>query len=155
MTRAEVLAALRTALADELAAVASIAAEARDEATGGESRQEGKYDTRATEASYLARGQAWRVVELRQLSTWFDNLADDASPDVVGLGAIVQLEGDREEWLVLAPVGGARATVAGTEVRVISPRSPLGSALVGLEVDDGVEVVTPRGRVEVAVAALL
>ena len=39
---------------------------ARDEATSAESKAEGKYDTRATEASYLARGQAERVVALSE-----------------------------------------------------------------------------------------
>ncbi len=154
MTRREAVEALRAVLALELAAVEAVAADARSEATGAESKQEGKYDTRATEASYLARGQAFRVVELRQLASWFGNLDLDATPGQAGLGTLVQLGGDRDEWVFLAPVGGARAAVGGTTVRVISPNSPLGAALVGLGVADGAEVRTPRGVVEIEVVAL-
>ena len=151
MTRAAVLEALCAALASELAAIESVAADARSEATGAESKQEGKYDTRATEASYLARGQAFRVVELRQLVSWFQNLSADAEPETVGVGTLVQLGGDRDEWVFLAPVGGARATVGETVVRVISPSAPLGAALLGLEEGDAVEVQTPKGVVEIEV----
>lgn len=146
-SKTEVLAALRAALADELAAVERIAAAARDETTSAETKQEGKYDTRATEASYLARGQAWRVAELRQLAAWFANLPA-TERDVAGVGALVALSGARDELVFVAPVGGLKATVAGTRVRVISPKSPLGAALTGLEADDGFELDTPRGTVE-------
>jgi transcription elongation GreA/GreB family factor len=155
MTRDVVIQALCAALASELAAIESVAADARSEATGAESKQEGKYDTRATEASYLARGQAFRVVELRQLVAWFDHMDLEVAPLAVGVGALVQLGGDKDEWVFLAPVGGASATVDGTTVRVISPSSPLGAALLGLEEDDTVEVETPRGPIEVDVVTVI
>jgi transcription elongation GreA/GreB family factor len=155
MTRDVVIQALCAALASELAAIESVAADARSEATGAESKQEGKYDTRATEASYLARGQAFRVVELRQLVAWFDHMDLEVAPLAVGVGALVQLGGDKDEWVFLAPVGGASAAVDGTTVRVISPSSPLGAALLGLEENDTVEVETPRGPLEVDVVTVI
>ncbi len=147
--------ALRTVLEQELSAVEAVAADARSEATGAESKQEGKYDTRATEASYLARGQAWRVVELRKLVAWFANLDGDHGPPVIGLGSLVELGGDREEWVFLAPVGGTRTSIEGAVVGLVSPLSPLGAALIGLEVDDLASVATPQGTLEVEVIQVL
>ena len=50
------LARLNAVLAHELEAVERISSVTREEVTSDETRSEGKYDTRATEASYLARG---------------------------------------------------------------------------------------------------
>ena len=68
ITLKDAIDALLKTVSAELAALESIASEARDEATSSETKAEGKYDTRATEASYLARGQAWRIVELKRLT---------------------------------------------------------------------------------------
>ncbi|MCB9779245.1 MAG: GreA/GreB family elongation factor [Alphaproteobacteria bacterium] len=145
--KAAVVAALRAALAEELAGVEAMAALARDEASSDETRQEGKYDTRATEASYLARGQAWRIAELRQLSAWFEVL-QPAPVEAVGLGALVALDGPRAQLVFVAPVGGLSAIVGGQRVQVISLTSPLGVAGEGLEEGDAFEVESPAGRQE-------
>ena len=63
ISRAKAIAAILAEVSAELSAMESLAGDARDEATSGETKSEGKYDTRATEASYLARGQAWRIVD--------------------------------------------------------------------------------------------
>ena len=150
-----VLHALRAQLAKELEAVERVAAMARDEVGSDETRAEGRYDTRSTEASYLARGQAWRVAELRQLAAWFRNLdPEGAPPPDIQVGALVALEGHREQVLFLAPIGGLRAEVEGRVVRVISPVSPLGRGLTGLEVGDEAEIDSPQGRVTYEVVGL-
>lgn len=142
------MAALRALLTRELEAVERVAAMARDEASGEQSKAEGKYDTRATEASYLARGQAWRVAGLRRLRAWFEVFDARGASEAVGLGSLVHLDGHRQGWVLLAPEGGPRVTVAGCPVRVISPSSPLGAALLEAEADDCVEVDSPQGLVE-------
>ncbi len=154
--KTRVLAALTADVTSRLDAVEQIAAAARDEVSSDETKQEGKYDTRATEASYLARGQAWRVAELRRLASWcalFD-AERPLLPPVVQVGALARVEGGRSEVLFMAPIGGAHFVVEGTHVRVISPTSPLGGALVGLEAEDCFEVVTPRGTVDYELIAL-
>ena len=129
---------------------------ARDEASSEETRSEDEYDTRATEASYLAHGQAWRVVEIRRLLAWFEVFAPNrplGSP-VVQVGALIEIKGARKELLFIAPIGGTRVTVGGCEVRVISLSSPLGDAIAGMGVGDTTEVDSPRGVLEFEVVSV-
>lgn len=151
--KAAVVAALRAALEAELAAVQAVAAMARDEVGSDQSKAEGKYDTRATEASYLARGQAWRIDELQRLHAWFEVLVPSPRA-VVEVGALVELVGPRRDLVFLAPVGGASAPVEGRTVRVISPSSPLGQAMAELQVGDGFEVDSPTGEVSWEIAGI-
>ena len=134
----------------------SLAEMARDEATNSETKAEGKYDTRATEAAYLARGQAWRIAELRKLVAWLstDFPRQTLSDPVVQVGALVLIEGLRSEWLFIAPIGGKEAEVDGCTVRLISMASPLGASMVELEVNDAFEVDSPRGLLEYEVVAI-
>lgn len=154
-SRPAVVTALRDAVAAELAAVERVAAMARDEVGSGEAKAESKYDTRSTEASYLARGQAWRVADLRRQLAWLEVFDADRAlnPPVVQVGALVVLDGEADV-LFIAPVGGATAEVQGRTVRVVSPASPLGEAMADLEAGDAFEVDTPQGIVEREVAAL-
>jgi transcription elongation GreA/GreB family factor len=148
--------AIVSSVTRELEALESIAADTRDEATSSETKAEGKYDTRATEASYLARGQAWRILELRRLLTWLNSLNPDrelADP-LVQVGTLVEVSGAREELIFLAPIGGGKAEVEGRPIRVISPASPLGSAISQLEIGDAFEVHSPRGRLEYEVTGI-
>ena len=139
--------ALRDAIQAELDSVERVAAMARDEVSSAETQQEGKYDTRATEASYLARGQAWRVAALRRLRAWFDLPSPEAEePDVVGVGSLVSLErGGRRTLILVLPAGGATTELEGQTLLGISPKAPLGAAVMGLEAGDVFEVKTPGG----------
>ena len=154
LSKAEVVAALRKALREELESVERVAAMARDEATSDETRQEGKYDTRATEASYLARGQAWRVLELRQLVGWIERFDPTRPVTVAGVGALIEAEGARRVLFLMAPIGGASVVVGGQKVRVISPSSPLGAAISDLEAGDVAEVDSPRGVTEYEILSI-
>lgn len=149
MNRSEVVVRVQQALQSELEAVERMAAMATEEATGAESKSEGKYDTRATEASYLARGQANRVVALRRLVAWVS--AMPAPGARVGLGSVVQIDEDeRRSWLLMLPDGGGVVVqVGGEPVRVVTPRSPVGQALVGAEVGDEVEIEASERVLEV------
>jgi transcription elongation GreA/GreB family factor len=151
-----VVSGLLTQVQSELDSMESLAQMARDEATSSETKSEGKYDTRATEASYLARGQAWRITELRQLVAWLSSdMANRVLPEaVVQVGALVRIEGTRNELVFVAPIGGAKTIVGDETIRVISPASPLGSAMAELEVGDGFEVESPRGVLDYEVVAV-
>lgn len=145
MDRAGAIAALRAALAEELAAVGRAAQMARDEATSAESRPENKYDTRALEASYLAAGQGERLQAARQLASWAEVLPE-AAPERIEAGALAELSGpDGRRWVLFAPRGGLTLAVGGREVTLISVRSPLGAALAGLEEGEEALVDGPAG----------
>ena len=61
----------------------------------------------------------------------------DAGSDEVGVGSVVEIEGNgRTITVEVSAVGGA-----GT----VSPTSPLGSALIGKRLDETVEVQAPKG----------
>jgi transcription elongation factor GreA len=64
-------------------------------------------------------------------------IVDDASSDEVGIGSVVDIEGDGGQAMTveISAVGGA-----GT----VSPTSPLGSALLGKRIGDTVDVQAPK-----------
>jgi hypothetical protein len=111
-------------------------------ATHEEARPENDKDTRALEQSYLARGEALRVEELRR------ELADvRALPlrafgpeDPVALGALVAADEEGQGLLLwIAPAGGG-ARLGDGRVQVVTPRSPLGRALLGRKRGDECEI---------------
>ena len=61
----------------------------------------------------------------------------EAGSDEVGVGSVVEIEGNERTLTVeISAVGGAGA---------VSPTSPLGSALLGKKLGDSVEVQAPKG----------
>jgi transcription elongation GreA/GreB family factor len=129
-----------------------------DGATHEENRPENDKDTRALEQSYLARGQAQRVVELQSAVNQLKamELRDFSGGVAIALGALVALEDERETvHYFLAPSGGGlRLQVAGREVRVVTPQSPIGQALIGKREGDDVDLRTPQGVTECSVATV-
>jgi len=112
-------------------------------ATHAESKAENKYDTRGLEAAYLADGQRRRVHEIETALSRYRNLPVRSQADEpITLGALVSLEqAGVGRWVFLGPdAAGLRVVVAETEVLVISPRSPLGQALLSRCDGDEVEV---------------
>jgi transcription elongation GreA/GreB family factor len=118
-------------------------------ATHEESKPENDKDTRALESSYLARGQAKRVLELREELALLKAMEcrSFAESMPIALSALVELESDEGSvvyWLV--PAGaGARVALDGQVVRVVTPPSPLGRALLRKLAGDTFEVQTPQG----------
>lgn len=113
-------------------------------ATHEENRAEGDKDMRSTEASYLARGQALRVAELGEELLRLSAVEPRAfaADEPVAQAALVRLASASGPLRVfLLPAGaGTRVRSAGVEARVVTPASPLGSALLGARAGDAVEV---------------
>jgi transcription elongation GreA/GreB family factor len=126
-----------TASRDKLASAQKLSQEGL---THEDAKAEGDKDMRATEASYVARGQAMRVEQLEtDLARVQAMKLRTMSPgDPIALGAIVWLSTDDEARVVfLAPAGGGvRITQGGVTVHVVTPSSPLGRALVGAHQGD-------------------
>jgi transcription elongation GreA/GreB family factor len=149
MDKTRVLAALRARLEQDLAVAVEAQRRTQSGATHEESKPENDKDTRALESSYLARGQALRVVELTRdltTATAFELRAFDAAAPI-GVSALVELDdGERTAFYFVSPVGGGLTLdVDGVSVRVLTPAAPLGRALLGQSVDADIEVPTPQG----------
>lgn len=153
--KATVVRTLSAAIREQCAAVERVAAMARDEASSDETRSEGKYDTRATEASFLARGQAERVDDLRRARSWLEMVQVHPSTRVE-IGALVEVRmRERNEVLYVAPMTTESVAVEGRTVRVIALSSPLGAALADAAEGDEVEIDGPQGTVTCVVLAVV
>jgi len=122
--------------------------------THEESRAESDKDTRATEASYLARGQAARVDELRDtvnvLASFDGQELPPGTPARVGALVLVEENDEQCLWLLATLGAGIEVEVDGSRVSVVSTRSPLGRALLGCRSGEAVSVPTPRGERELS-----
>jgi transcription elongation GreA/GreB family factor len=129
----------------------------RDAATHEEARPEDDKDTRALEQSYLARGQARRVEELRSSVADVSALPvrDFGNDQPAALGAVVIAEEDgRKLTFLIAPQGGG-TSLAGGAVQVLTPKAPLGRALIGKRAGDDCEVLVAGRTRRVSVLSVL
>ena len=99
----------------------------------------------ASSQGYLAAGLGQRIDTMKAHLAALDKL--DLSPqEQVSAGSLVQLEhadGATAWWLLVHGGEGLRLGAPGSQARVVSPESPVGQALVGLEVDD--DALLPAG----------
>jgi transcription elongation GreA/GreB family factor len=113
-----------------------------------QSAREATEDARsgAARAVNLARGQLQRSTSAREALDALDafRLRDYRRGEPIGLGAVVEVEGDEDgRTLFLAPVGaGLELTAPGGDgfFQVVTPSSPFGRALMGKRAGDVVEV---------------
>lgn len=120
---------------------------ARDEAISDESKAEGKYDTRAQEAAYLAEGQARQAAELHDSIALYRALEFSTRTDVAEVGSLIRLSAGSNtiDYLLGPRAGGLEIEVDGRQITVVTPASPLGRQLLGAAI--GATVTLPgRGR---------
>jgi len=129
-------------LQQQLGNAKSAAKRAHETATNEENIAENKYDTLALEASYLAQGQSQRVTQC--LADLEACIHLPMRPSEKGeLGALMALVDDNEQakYVLICPVaGGMKLHWDQHTVLVITPQSPLGSALLNQQEDDQVSV---------------
>lgn len=127
-------------LEEELKAAKSAALQTYEAATGEESRPENEYDTRALEASYLAGAQSKRVAEIEEALSVYKHLEPKSyrPSDPIGPCALIELDFEGKKSLVfLTPAsGGLIVQSQGKTVQVLTPKSPLGEALLTLHMGD-------------------
>lgn len=134
MDKKAVIEMVVAALVRDLRVLVSSVQSSNEEASHEQNKPENKYDTRALEASYLARGQSRQVVELERAIQEFQALSSAPWPagTPIDIGALLVLKsGKTEDVYLLGPKGGGVEVICdGTTVTVITPQSPLGRLLV-------------------------
>ena len=136
-------------MAEDLAVLERLHHDTASGATHEEAKSEGDKDTRALEQTYLARGQAQRITDLRaELAEVRNMVLRDAGEDGPAcVGALVQVEENGDEQLLFVASHGGGWSVGEGRIRVITPKSPLGEALIGLRAGDDCEVfIANRAR---------
>jgi len=136
----------------ELAAAESLHRQTMAGATHEEARPENDKDTRALEQTYLARGQAQRVEQMRtELSEVLVTPLLGLGPGArVALGALVHVEEDGIAATLFIASGGGGKTLSGG-VRVVTPNSPFGRSLIGKTAGDVCEIPLPQRTREISI----
>lgn len=138
--------AVRARLEDELARATRHAVDAAEAATHVENRAENDKDMRATETSYVARGQALRARELEGALAMLAVMPvrGFGPGDAIEASALVEVaEGGQRRRYLLVTAGGGQRLEGG--VLTLATQSPLGAALLGLRAGDEAEVASPHG----------
>ena len=115
---------------------------AHETATSEENVAENKYDTLALEAAYLAQGQSQRVAQCQADLDACINLPLGKS-NKGELGALVVLvdDNDQAKYLLICPVaGGVKLQWDEQSVLVVTPQSPMGTALLNQQVDAQISI---------------
>lgn len=138
MTKADVIPALVEKQREQITILKNALSDSEEGACGDETKSEGKYDTRAIEASYLAEAQR------EQLAIAEKNLAllERFEPEdfnfnaEIAPGALVECDSDDGIcFFLLAPVGGGLVIdFLGCELTVVTPDSRLYQELLSQKI---------------------
>lgn len=139
--------ALIEKLNTELIEVEGAAKSTKDLATADDLKSEGKYDTRAIEASYLASAQNKRVEEIKLDIQMLEDLAitiEPASKMQLGSLGLIACNGQERFYFLSTTSGGSMLMIDNHPILVISVFSPIGDAALGHGAGDSFEVETPK-----------
>lgn len=102
-------------------------------ATSSEAKQEGKYDTRSIEESYLAQGLTNNLKEIEDAISSLNSFIFEDYFTLVEPGALVGMErnGEVNYFLISEKGGGHSIQQAGAEVTIISTDAPLFQSISG------------------------
>lgn len=147
VNKKKIVEALIEKLNSELVIVESAARSAKDLATGDQSKSEGKYDTRAIEASYLAGAQSKRVEEIKldiQMLEDLTALIEPAQKLQLGSLGLIRCNSQERLYFLSSTSGGSMLMIDDQPILVISVFSPIGDAALGLGSGESFEVETPK-----------
>ncbi|MDB4421509.1 hypothetical protein N9268_00865 [Akkermansiaceae bacterium] len=143
VTKSEVISQLKLKLEEQVAVMKSALADSAESASGDETKSEGKYDTRAVEASYLAQAQDGQLALAEKSAATFSRFeAEDFDiSDEIAIGALVEVDEEGEiRFFFLAPTGGGLVIdYLGCELTVITPDSRLYQEMVGKKMGEEIE----------------
>lgn len=141
MDKDQIIAQLKKNVTDELTKLEAAYETTKNLVQKGDLKSDGKYDTRATEANYLADGQRNRISDLKQELELIDSI-ELMDSDTVAIGSIVDIKFNEQvrKYFVSPTAGGTMIKLADEVVLVISVFSPIGDAVVGLAKGDEFEL---------------
>ena len=135
-------------LKDQQAILFKAVQTAAEATTHTEAKQEGKYDTRAIEASYLAGAQAERLADLDQKIATLERLPvtgnQGAKVKITSLICVEDEDSEKRWYMILPGAAGINITLHSTDVTILSPESKLGTELLGKSLDEEVELSVGR-----------
>ncbi len=143
----KILAHLIENLQKELSHIEEAAKSARELATQEASKSEGKYDTRAIEASYLAGAQSKRVEEIKLDIQMLEEIELPKTPSAslqLGSLGLISCNGQERLYFISSTSGGSMMQIDGNGILIISVFSPIGNAALGLGKNEFFEVETPK-----------
>lgn len=147
------------ALSLELESYTSSAKTAFAAATDEQSKAENKYDTRALEASYLARGQSIQALEIMRAIQNYETMPvrEFIAKAPIDVGALVELAGkDGRTFYFVGPSGGGtELEIEGHCVLVITPGSPMAQQLMGKRRGESLQIKVGRTTDRYEIAAVL
>ena len=149
MNKSEILLKLEELLLKNIEKAEEIFRSSYEYTTKGDIKSDGKYDTRATEAGYLAGAQKRRVEELKNDLNRLRGLPIKAfsSDQGVAVGALMELECEKRvsHYFISPSSGGETLKIEETSIQIISHNSPISIAAFGFNQEDSFELETPRG----------
>ena len=143
MSKHAALKQLTEILRQQLADMSEAAKTTHEAATGEEAKQEGKYDTRGLETSYLAGAQAEQTRKIAESLKTFESLelTDLPAGSPVSPGALIETEsnGFIVYYLLTPCAGGMTIQFKDGELTTLSPEAPRYRELSGCHIGDFIE----------------
>ncbi|MFT6630608.1 MAG: transcription elongation GreA/GreB family factor [Bacteriovoracaceae bacterium] len=142
MLKEKILNQLKNNVETELKKVKQAYETTKNLVQNGDLKSDGKYDTRATEANYLADGMRQRITDLEQELELLGEVNLNIKHKVVSIGSLVEinLNGNNRNYFIAPTAGGTMVNIDGEVVLVISVFSPIGDGVLGLEANESFEI---------------
>jgi transcription elongation GreA/GreB family factor len=144
MNKKEIVNQLVAKAESELAQIKKAYNSTKDMVQNGDLKSDGKYDTRATEANYLADGQRQRITDLESEVGLLQEVSikDLSRFDRVSIGSVVGIEhkGNTRKYFISPITGGSMLSIEDEALMVVSAFSPIGSGAINLGLGETFEL---------------
>ena len=143
MSKQETFVRIHAAYKEQAGRLIKAAQDAHAASTSEEAKAEGKYDTRGTEAAYLAGAQAEQAEHAQRALAELESFKpkDFDYDDTIALGALVETEksGAITYYFLLPHGGGITDEHEGFDLNVLTPDAPFYQNLLGQKAGATVE----------------
>jgi transcription elongation GreA/GreB family factor len=146
ISKSRILRQIIEELSGALETLAGAARAMHADASDEQNKAEDQYDTRGLETAYLASSQSRQATEIEQALAQYQSLKLQkfTSQTPIDVTALIELEshGTRTFYFLGPKSGGIEINIAGQEILVITPESPLGREVFGKKTGDRIQLQT-------------